>query len=510
MAWATEGRPTISAALVGLVCLNALASDVVAQEIGADEVRLRTRALREAAAAIRSIDFTDTDYSDLLHLKQAIGDARVVVLGEATHGDGTTFRAKARLVRFLHEEMGFDVLAWEAGLLDAEALNRTLPSGEPLDRATRRIMSGAWQNSSFVRPVFEYARRSWRTERPLIMTGFDGGRPPYGGEHYLEILDALLQADSTILRRAEYRGRIETLVRRTTTYIGRGEDVTDADRARQRRALFELNEQLDRPSASLSTRFSRRQLDLFREAFRLLSVSERVRWLREKGIDTEDVMWFTPVNFLRDGEMARLLEWLVTERYAGHRIIVWAATSHMTREASSIVPLDESSSYARVVLMGDYVARYLKELVYTIGFTAYQGRRGVVYQEPDAERTRVRDIAEARPPAGSFEDIAHRVGSPYLFVDLEGLPSDHWLREEAIAWPLGYQASRTRWDITLDAFFFIETMGPDIKVVRGPSAGSGSRSEGRSLHSPRSSRGGTHMRYMPGLPGGRSSNPYLR
>src|SRR5258708_6197993 len=41
------------------------------------------------------------DVSDLRPLARAIGDARVVLLGEQTHADGTTFVAKTRLVRFL-------------------------------------------------------------------------------------------------------------------------------------------------------------------------------------------------------------------------------------------------------------------------------------------------------------------------------------------------------------------------------------------------------------------------
>src|SRR4051794_33215908 len=64
---------------------------------------------------VDSISIDEADFRDLSPLARAIGDARVVMLGEAGHGDGATFRAKARLVRFLHEQLGFDVLAWESG-----------------------------------------------------------------------------------------------------------------------------------------------------------------------------------------------------------------------------------------------------------------------------------------------------------------------------------------------------------------------------------------------------------
>ncbi len=52
----------------------------------------------------------DDDFSDLAPLAAAIGDARIVQLGETTHGDGAAFLAKVRLVKFLHQHHGFDVL----------------------------------------------------------------------------------------------------------------------------------------------------------------------------------------------------------------------------------------------------------------------------------------------------------------------------------------------------------------------------------------------------------------
>src|SRR5262249_24603315 len=81
---------------------------------------------REYASTLRTLDPDDTDFSDLRPLRALIRDASIVILGEQTHGDGTTFKAKVRLLRYLHEQLGFDVLAWESGEFDCEMMNRAI------------------------------------------------------------------------------------------------------------------------------------------------------------------------------------------------------------------------------------------------------------------------------------------------------------------------------------------------------------------------------------------------
>jgi erythromycin esterase len=74
--------------------------------------------LGDHALRLESIDPGHVDFSDLEGLKPILPGVQVVMLGEPSHGDGTTFSAKIRLIKFLHQEMGFDVLAFESGFYD--------------------------------------------------------------------------------------------------------------------------------------------------------------------------------------------------------------------------------------------------------------------------------------------------------------------------------------------------------------------------------------------------------
>jgi erythromycin esterase len=65
---------------------------------------------------VATIDPAVKDFTDLEPLVNAIGDATIVQLGESSHGAGAAFSAKVRLIRFLHQRMGFDAVVWESGM----------------------------------------------------------------------------------------------------------------------------------------------------------------------------------------------------------------------------------------------------------------------------------------------------------------------------------------------------------------------------------------------------------
>src|ERR671938_62005 len=66
------------------------------------------------------------DYDPLLNL---IGNARIVLLGEASHGTHEFYRERARITRRLIEEKGFTVVAVEADWPDASRVNRWVRGG---------------------------------------------------------------------------------------------------------------------------------------------------------------------------------------------------------------------------------------------------------------------------------------------------------------------------------------------------------------------------------------------
>jgi erythromycin esterase-like protein len=69
-------------------------------------------------------------FADMQPLKKVIGNARIVALGEATHGTREFFQLKHRMLEFLATEMGFTIFSIEANMPEAYRLNDYVLTGK--------------------------------------------------------------------------------------------------------------------------------------------------------------------------------------------------------------------------------------------------------------------------------------------------------------------------------------------------------------------------------------------
>lgn len=69
-------------------------------------------------------------FADMQPLKGIIGNARIVSLGEATHGTREFFQLKHRMLEFLATQMGFTIFSIEANLPEAYRLNDFVLNGK--------------------------------------------------------------------------------------------------------------------------------------------------------------------------------------------------------------------------------------------------------------------------------------------------------------------------------------------------------------------------------------------
>ena len=119
-------------------------------------------------------------HTDLEFFRDIVGEARVVSLGEGTHGTRDFFEMKARILRFLVEEMGFNTFAIEATWPESRRLDHYVRTGEGDPRA---LLSGlyVWTwNTASVLEMIEWMRAHNEAGGDVGFHGFDMQSPGDG------------------------------------------------------------------------------------------------------------------------------------------------------------------------------------------------------------------------------------------------------------------------------------------------------------------------------------------
>ncbi|MFZ4573202.1 MAG: erythromycin esterase family protein [Phycisphaerales bacterium] len=124
-------------------------------------------------------------FEDLAGLKDVVGKARIVSLGEPTHGTREAFQLKHRLLEYLATEMGFRVFSIEANMPESYNLNEYVLEGKG---DPRKLIGGMYfwtWNTEEVLAMVEWMKtfneagraREGASFVPLRFTGFDMQTP---------------------------------------------------------------------------------------------------------------------------------------------------------------------------------------------------------------------------------------------------------------------------------------------------------------------------------------------
>lgn len=400
--------------------------------------------LKENALPIRSIDPADEDFADLMPLVRIIGNARVVQLGEASHGDGATFLAKARLIRFLHQTMGFDVLAWEVGIADAPFLDAALRSDMPLPEAGGQALYEIWRRSREVMPTLEYVRSTWRTPRPILTVGFDSriSVPRNRSERWPAAVFAFFDRLDPKLISAQERADLTAMA---VGLVPAEYYQKPGERAYNRELPKRLVATIDARRADLLVHWPAHEIDYIRQT--LVSLMAMDRALPGSMIRPG------PDGYTRDTAMAENLLWWLNGPLRDRKVIVWAHNYHVMESFFSEEAERQSlrSGGPKHGPMGRFLDEALGSEIYTIAALSHHGRSGWVGGES-------RELPE--PPAGSLPALLHGAGRPYLFLPLDNVPEDHWLRRERIGTFNEYEPQPADWSRVYDGVLFIDEQRP--------------------------------------------------
>ncbi|HME90432.1 MAG TPA: erythromycin esterase family protein, partial [Myxococcaceae bacterium] len=336
-------------------------------------------------------------FNDLQQLKQVVGNARVVALGEATHGTREFFQLKHRMFEFLATEMGFTVFAIEASYPEALMVNDYVLNGkgDPTD-ALAAMRFWTW-NTEEVLELIQWMRRyneDSRHKAKLEFYGFD------------------MQSPSGAIQQAvEYLQRVDpTFARDVATIVAPLDNDFDAQNYAQLPAAR---------AAMVAEGVARILKRLDDNKDRYLRSSSAREWVEARmnakvAIQGAELARRKDYAF-RDRSMAENIKAVLDQQAPGTRLVVWAHNAHVSKGQSAV---------------GDSMGRHLANMFGTdlvvFGFAFNQGSFQAIQMPFGKGGLTTFTVPPAAP--GSLDASLATAGKLFA-IDLRGAPPDSIVAE---------------------------------------------------------------------------------
>jgi erythromycin esterase-like protein len=347
------------------------------------------------------------DYDSLLDL---VGDARFVLLGEASHGTHEFYRERARITRRLITENDFTAVAVEADWPDAYRVNRyvrgagTDTSGTEALAGFQRFPTWMWRTTE----VLEFTE--WLRARNATVSA---GRPQvgfYGLDLYslhtsmAAVLRYLEKIDPEAARRARYRyGCFEHFGEDSQAY---GYAASFNLRQSCEEEVVQQLAELQRHAAAYGQRDGRLAADEF------FYVEQNARLVKDAEAYYRSMFRGRVSSWnLRDQHMTDTLDALVAHlrRHGEYpKVVVWAHNSHLGDARAT--ELGEQGEWN----VGQPVRERHGRDTVLIGFSTYQGR--VTAATEWGGPAECKRVLPASPE--SYEALFHAAGVPNFLLSL--------------------------------------------------------------------------------------------
>ena len=291
-------------------------------------------------------------------LLERIGEARVVLLGEATHGSAEFYEMRARISRELIMQKGFNCLAVEADWPDAAQIDhfirgtREAPTEEP---TFNRFPSWMWANRQVLELV-KWLRDHNRGREPDAMVGF------YGLDLYSlyasinSVIRYLDEVDEEAAETARQRYGCLTPWQKDPSSYG-AMALSGRHRDCEEEVLKMLNSLLQH-RLDYAERDGRRFLDAVSNARLVKNAEQYYRVMYQGSVQSWN---------LRDSHMFETLRSLLDFHGPAGKAIVWAHNSHIgNAEATEMGERGEHN-------VGSLCRGHFGDAAYLIGFGTHTG-----------------------------------------------------------------------------------------------------------------------------------------
>lgn len=362
----------------------------------------------KSASPVKSYSLITGSSVDYLSLLDMVGEARIVLIGEASHGTHEFYRERNRITKELIRYKGFNAVAVEADWPDAYRVNRFVRgmgndhNAEEALRDFQRFPAWMWRNTDVAAFVGWLRRYNAMQDSARDHVGFYG----------LDLYSLRASKDAVV-------NYLESV------------NPEAAHRARQRYACFDIHEsegqryghsvvvnlaascedevlaqlmELRKLESSILRRDDQRSREEFffaeRNAQLVMNAERYYRIMYQNHVSSWN---------LRDTHMIEMLyeiDAFLQRETDNSKIVVWAHNSHVGDARST------EMSRRGEVNIGQLARELWPNQVFSVGFTTYSGRVTAASEwGGPAERKRIRPAL-----GGSFEAALHAMQEPLMLI----------------------------------------------------------------------------------------------
>jgi erythromycin esterase-like protein len=342
------------------------------------------------------------DFLKLEFLKSELENADIVLLGEPSHTP-QYYDIKIQLVKYLHEQLGFDVLAFESGLYQMETANSEIKKGGSVYSAFENSLFPIWTSQEEFQKLYGYLDSLRHAGDAFDIAGFDFQVSAYyaSKKFVLELQNALQnnQISFSLKPFDILQSQFENL---ETGEKGLTEDFNEESITELRRLAESLRSDaaLDLYYQSLVgwiAHFS----DLYRN-----NLAKKIKEGTFQGKDSN----------IRDSLMAMNMIYLHEKLYPGKKIIGWGANGHFANKVKTINTwVSESRQF---VGMGSHLKQKLGDKVFFLAVTTDNNYPGTIERElsekgielawiskPDMTKSDFASCLLGRPSSGNWDEV---------------------------------------------------------------------------------------------------------
>ncbi|MBW4604646.1 MAG: erythromycin esterase family protein [Calothrix sp. FI2-JRJ7] len=366
----------------------------------------------QAALVVRDaahlLEGAASDYDKLLDL---IGDARFVLIGEASHGTHEFYEQRAEITKRLIQEKGFTAVGVEADWPDAYRVNRYVrgvnddSTPNQALKGFERFPSWMWRNTDVVNFIGWLRQYNDALPPQAIKTGF------YGLDLYSmyasidEVLKFLDKVDPEAAQRARSRYNCFSHFEEDNQAYGYAATYGLSESCEKEvvNQLCELQQRMqeyaerDGQVAEDELFYAEQNARLVKNAeeyYRTIFIGQILSWN------------------VRDKHMAETLDYLVehlNRQHAPTKVVIWAHNSHLGYVRATDMGI------AGELNLGQMVRDKYSDDTILVGFTTYTGT--VTAASDWGGLSELKTVRPALPE--SYEALFHDTGLPSFFLNLK-------------------------------------------------------------------------------------------